>query len=106
MKKIIKKISGAIQVILVAPIQLPGKFIHIIKYIGLGLGIIESVITDKDEQVQNSEEPDCKTTPAQLLSDGDDLVPPAKESSESKNVSGRVIRYDLETGKEVSDETE
>lgn len=106
MKKIIKKISGAIQVILLAPVKLPGKLINIIKYIGLGLGVLESVIVDKDEQEQKREGPEDGTKLARLLSDSDVLESDAKGLSGPEKVSDRIIRYDLETGKEVLDETE
>lgn len=79
MKKIIKKISGAIQLILLAPVKLPGKVLNVIKYIGLGLGIIETVISDQDD-------------PPSVMDDA--------------AVSRRSIKYDLQTGKEVLDETE
>ncbi|TJZ61770.1 hypothetical protein FAZ15_04435 [Sphingobacterium olei] len=44
MKNIINKISQALQVILLAPIKLPGKALNIIKYVAVGLGILESVL--------------------------------------------------------------
>lgn len=51
MKKIIKKISQAVQMVLMAPIKLPGKAMNVLKYIAVGLGIIETVIDkDKDEE--------------------------------------------------------
>lgn len=106
MKKIIKKISGAIQVILLAPIQLPGKFIHIIKYIGLGLGIIESVITDKDEQGQKGELPEDGTKPTIVLSDSGVFESSATRAAGVEKAPDRIVKYDLETGKEVPDEAE
>lgn len=51
MKGIIKKISQAVQVILLAPIKLPGKALNVLKYIAVGLGIIETVL---DEEEDNS----------------------------------------------------
>lgn len=48
MKKIINKIGRALEVILLAPVKLPGKAVDIIKYIAIGIGIIESVIDGKD----------------------------------------------------------
>ncbi|MEN5435265.1 hypothetical protein ABE545_16645 [Sphingobacterium faecium] len=50
MKKIIQKISRALQMVLMAPIKLPGKALNIIKYIALGLGVVETVLDDKDEK--------------------------------------------------------
>lgn len=102
MKKIIQKISGAIQVILMTPVKLPNKVLNIIKYIGLGLGIIESVIVEKDK----SDEP---------LKEDRDGEFAAKNSNSHHNVSSvaksgdrtnRLVKYHLETGEEVIDETE
>ncbi|WP_031289130.1 hypothetical protein, partial [Sphingobacterium sp. IITKGP-BTPF85] len=50
MKKILQKISLALQVVLMAPIKLPGKALNIIKYIALGLGVVETVMDDKDKK--------------------------------------------------------
>ncbi|MBE8721353.1 hypothetical protein [Sphingobacterium pedocola] len=46
MRSIINKISQALQVVLLAPIKLPGKALNILKYVAVGLGIIESVLDD------------------------------------------------------------
>lgn len=48
MKKIIRKIRIGLQVVLTAPVKLPGKALAILKYIALGIGIIETVIDDKE----------------------------------------------------------
>ena len=50
MHKIIQKISAAVQIVLLAPIKLPGKAMSIIKYVALGLGIIESVLPEDKEK--------------------------------------------------------
>lgn len=106
MKKIIKKISGVIQVILLAPVKLPGKFINIIKYIGLGLGILESVIVEKDEQEQQKEGADAGAEHTQLLAGSNSVDPTPKGISNREKVSDGIIKYDLETGKEVLNEME
>lgn len=49
MNKIIKKISQAVQVLLLAPIKLPGKALNIIKYVAVGLGVLEAVISDSSD---------------------------------------------------------
>lgn len=59
MKKIIKKISQAVQVVLMAPIKLPGKALNVLKYIAVGLGIIETVI-DKEDPPENLPKTDGK----------------------------------------------
>ncbi|WP_270087377.1 hypothetical protein [Sphingobacterium sp. SYP-B4668] len=53
MKKIIEIWSRAVQVVLAAPIKLPGKALDIIKYIALGLGIIEQLVKDEKPQEEN-----------------------------------------------------
>ncbi|MEN5055604.1 hypothetical protein [Sphingobacterium kitahiroshimense] len=58
MKKIIQKISRALQVVLLAPIKLPGKALNIIKYIALGLGVVETVLEDKDRKGAEESSPD------------------------------------------------
>jgi len=52
MKSIIKKISRALQVILMAPVKLPAKIAGIVQYLALGLGIVESVL-DEDDKVDS-----------------------------------------------------
>ena len=54
MKKIIQKISAALQVVLLAPIKLPGKALNIIKYIALGLGVVQTVLEDKENKGEES----------------------------------------------------
>ncbi|MFD2554211.1 hypothetical protein [Sphingobacterium tabacisoli] len=64
MHEIIKKISKAVQIVLMAPIKLPGKAMNIIKYVALGLGIIESVLPEdksKGESGPNSLREDTDT---------------------------------------------
>lgn len=55
MRKIIRKISRAVQVVLLAPIKLPGKALNVLKYVAVGLGIIESVI-DKEKREENPQQ--------------------------------------------------
>ncbi|GAA4175488.1 hypothetical protein [Sphingobacterium ginsenosidimutans] len=55
MNKIISKIGNVLQLVLAAPIKLPGKTLNIVRYIALGLGIIESVINEKDDETTDSE---------------------------------------------------
>ncbi|WP_140938685.1 hypothetical protein [Sphingobacterium lumbrici] len=50
MKHIINKISQAVQVVLLAPIKLPGKALNILKYVAVGLGIIESVLDNGKQE--------------------------------------------------------
>lgn len=59
MKKIIKKISRAVQVVLLAPIKLPVKALEVLKYVAVGLGIIETVL-DKEERLPIENETERK----------------------------------------------
>ena len=65
MKNIIQKISAALQVVLLAPIKLPGKALNIIKYIALGLGVVETVLDDKDEKGEEEPIPSERVLPHQ-----------------------------------------
>lgn len=96
MKKIIKKISGAIQVILLTPVKLPAKVLNVLKYIGLGMGIIESVIADEEVGAKNN---------AQVRS-SNGLLDGAEDDAGTIKPLDRIVKYDLETGKEILDETE
>ncbi|ERJ60898.1 hypothetical protein [Sphingobacterium paucimobilis] len=55
MNKIIKKISQAVQVLLLAPIKLPGKALNIIKYVAVGLGILEAVTSEESDEVEEEQ---------------------------------------------------
>ena len=65
MKNIIQKISRALQVVLMAPIKLPGKALNIIKYIAVGLGVLETVLDDKDEKGEEKQPPPKQILPNQ-----------------------------------------
>ncbi|MBL1407655.1 hypothetical protein [Sphingobacterium faecale] len=55
MHKIIKKISQAVQVLLLAPIKLPGKALNIIKYVAVGLGVLEAVMEKEVNELSSDE---------------------------------------------------
>ncbi|VTR34687.1 hypothetical protein [Sphingobacterium thalpophilum] len=57
MKKVIHKIGRALQVVLSAPVKLPGKVPAFLKYLAIGLGIMETVI-DEDPPISGSEKAD------------------------------------------------
>ncbi|WP_282638714.1 hypothetical protein [Sphingobacterium thalpophilum] len=57
MKKIINKIGKALGLVLAAPVKLPGKVPAILKYLAIGLGIMEVVI-DEDPPISGSEKAD------------------------------------------------
>lgn len=58
MKKILNKIGKVLQVVLAAPVKWPGKAGNILKYIAVGLGILETVMEEeKPPPVNNSDLP-------------------------------------------------
>lgn len=62
MKKIITKLNRALQVVLLVPIKWPGKAIQMLKYIALGLGVVETVLDDPDKQEAKESPPRKKGT--------------------------------------------
>ncbi len=46
MKKIFNKIGQVLQLVLAAPVKLPGKVGNVLKYLALGMGIIETVLDE------------------------------------------------------------
>jgi hypothetical protein len=46
MKKIFNKIGQVLQLLLAAPVKLPGKVGNLLKYLALGLGIVETVLDE------------------------------------------------------------
>lgn len=48
MKKFIHSLSRAVQLVLAAPVKLPAKMLQVVRYIALGLGILETVVPDQD----------------------------------------------------------
>ena len=46
MKKIFNKIGQVLQLLLAAPVKLPGKVGNVLKYLALGLGIVETVLDE------------------------------------------------------------
>lgn len=67
MKKILSKIGKVLQVVLAAPVKLPAKAGNILKYIALGLGILDTVL-DEDKP------PPGKNKPAQGKTDSDNGI--------------------------------
>ncbi|WP_333888175.1 hypothetical protein [Sphingobacterium siyangense] len=56
MKKILNKIGKVLQVVLAAPVKWPGKAGNILKYIAVGLGILETVMEEEKQPVVNNSE--------------------------------------------------
>ena len=59
MKKIFNKIGQVLQLLLAAPVKLPGKVGNVLKYLALGLGIVETVLDEAKPQpeVDDAKEP-------------------------------------------------
>lgn len=102
MKKVIQKINGAIQVILLAPVKLPSKLLNVIKYIGLGLGILESVVGEKDDQENSATE---SAGPRRAgLNAGNSVSDPERPAA-SEHRPDRLKKDHQQPGKEGGDET-
>ncbi|WP_426791270.1 hypothetical protein [Sphingobacterium sp. WOUb80] len=54
MKKILNKIGQVLQVVLAAPVKWPGKAGNILKYIAVGLGILETVLEEEKPPPEKS----------------------------------------------------
>ncbi|WP_147420888.1 hypothetical protein [Sphingobacterium siyangense] len=50
MKKLFNKIGQVLQLVLAAPVKLPGKVGNVLKYLALGLGIVETVLDEAKPQ--------------------------------------------------------
>ena len=72
MRKIINKISKVLEVILMAPVKLPGKALNIIKYVALAFGLIETVIGKEDEDV-SAVDPESPKSEAEVNSEGEEV---------------------------------
>lgn len=58
MKKIFNKVGQVLQLLLAAPVKLPGKVGNVLKYLSLGLGIVETVLDEaKSQQGVDDKEP-------------------------------------------------
>ncbi len=50
MKKLFNKIGQVLQLVLAAPVKLPGKVGSVLKYVALALGIVETVLDEAKPQ--------------------------------------------------------
>jgi len=57
MKKIFNKIGQVLQLVLAAPVKLPGKVGNVLKYIALGLGIMETVLEEEKPPLEEGNGP-------------------------------------------------
>lgn len=60
MKKILNKIGQVLQVVLLAPVKLPAKAGNILRYIALGLGIVEKVLEEDKPPPEGVDRPESK----------------------------------------------
>lgn len=60
MKKTIKKINKVLQMVLLAPVKLPGKLLNLIRYLALGVGIVDEVLDDEKEEGHQGENEELK----------------------------------------------
>lgn len=72
MKKILNKIGQVLQVVLAAPVKLPAKAGSILRYIALGLGIVETVIQDDQPPPEKAVQPDPASSLAAERSEDDE----------------------------------
>lgn len=63
MKEILKKIGQVLQVVLAAPVKWPGKAGNILKYIAVGLGILETVMEQEKPPPEKSSDDATEQTP-------------------------------------------
>lgn len=88
MKKILNKIGQVLQVVLAAPLKLPGKASNILKYIALGLGILETVLEeDKPPPEKSFDEGSGHISSGEStgsLVDDDELVAERSDVDENK----------------------
>lgn len=66
MKKILNKIGAVLQVVLAAPLKLPGKVGNILKYIAVGLGVLETVLKKEDDKPppEGIDQPEVQADPS------------------------------------------
>lgn len=58
MKKIFNKIGQVLQLVLAAPVKLPGKVGNVLRYVAVALGVLETVL----EEEQGEPPPKAKQT--------------------------------------------
>ncbi|WP_343566091.1 hypothetical protein [Sphingobacterium sp.] len=50
MKKIFNKIGQVLQLLLAAPVKLPGKVGNVLRYVAIALGVLETVLEEEQEK--------------------------------------------------------
>lgn len=72
MKKVFNKIGQVLQLVLAAPVKLPGKVGNILKYLALGLGIVETVLDDDKPPPEADDMPEKVSKEAMERSEADE----------------------------------
>ncbi|WP_259181198.1 hypothetical protein [Sphingobacterium sp. BIGb0165] len=52
-----------LQVVLAAPLKLPGRAVNILKYIAVGLGVLETVLEEDKPPPESVDQPDGNADP-------------------------------------------
>lgn len=87
MKKIFNKIGQVLQMVLAAPVKLPGKALNILKYVALGLGVLEKVLEEKKPPSEIS------------LPDSQSAIKTLKESADKNSSSENNIGITVKKGR-------
>jgi hypothetical protein len=61
MNKVIKKMSDAVQVVLLAPIKLPGKVRRVLQYAAVSLEILGMVVDKEENSAEKRKEVEHET---------------------------------------------
>ncbi len=72
MKKVFNKIGQVLQLVLAAPVKLPGKVGNILKYLALGLGIVETVLDQEEPPPEADDIPEKGWKEAMERSEADE----------------------------------
>lgn len=72
MKKVFNKIGQVLQLVLAAPVKLPGKVGNILKYLALGLGIVETVLDQEEPPPESDDIPEKVSKEAMERSEADE----------------------------------
>lgn len=74
MRKIVNKIGRVLQIVLAAPVKLPGKLGNILKYLAVGLGIAETVLDNEERPAaaEHGADPNAKLSGERSEDDEDE----------------------------------
>jgi hypothetical protein len=85
MKKIFNQIGQVLQLVLAAPVKLPGKVGNVLKYLALGLGIVETVLDEgKSPPERDDKDPSSGATENRSVKDESEDTVERRASDESE----------------------